>query len=334
MMFSRVLCLSALFIVFCTAGHAQTAPTKIQWKGRPAYLLTNGKTEAIVVPSLSSRLMVLRFAGGTNALWNSPDGTIFKKGEWANWGGEKIWPSLQSDWGLFTNPAWPPHPTYDGLPHQARVLPGGRLETVGPVMEGWGVQARRVFGFDAKTGELVITTTFTKVVGEPRFIAAWNVVQVPPPDIIYIPINPNSTYRDSGHWFGGTMPKEANKTEVGADGLLAYKPTPLGGYKFGTDAKVANAAGAKGNLALILRSTKKNADYPEGASGSGFPITVWNNGSATPALRYNEIEVMSPLTNLKKGQSFTHILRLHVLRLPNADASSNASRAAIAAALK
>ena len=312
----------------------QTTPKKMKWKGREAYLLTNGTLEAVIVPALSSRLMVLRFVGGNNALWNAPEGTVFKKGEWANWGGEKAWPSLQADWALFSSPSWPPHPTYDGLPHEARVLSGGRLETVGPVMEGWGVRVKRVFGFDKATGELVVSTTFTKVSGEPRFIAAWNVVQVPPPDVVYIPINPESLYKDSAYWFGGTLPKEAHKTEVGDDGLLAYKPTELGGYKFGTDAKVAHAAGVKGNLALILRSTKKSAPYPEGAEGSGFPITVWNNGSPTPGLRYNEIEVMSPLTNLRKGASFTHVLRLHLLRLSDADPTSSSSRAAIAAVLK
>lgn len=307
---------------------------KIKWRGHEAYLLTNGTLEAVIVPALSSRLMVLRFVGKENVLWNAPEGTDFKKGEWANWGGEKAWPSLQADWALFTNPAWPPHPTYDGLSHQAQMLTGGQLETVGPVMVGWGVRATRTFGFDKATGELVISTTFTKVAGEPRFIAAWNVVQVPQPDALYIPVNPKSPYQDSAYWFGGVIPKEANRTEVGDDGLLLYKPTPEGGYKFGTDARVANAAGVKGDVALILRSEKKNAPYPEGAEGSGFPITVWNNGSATPALRYNEIEVMSPLTNLKRGTSFTHVLRLHLLRLPSTDPIANATRTAIAAALK
>jgi len=334
MTFSRVLLLSILLSVFGATVVAQTAPRKIQWKGRDAYLLTNGNTEAVIVPALSGRLMVLRFVGGTNVLWNSPNGTVFKKGEWANWGGEKVWPSPQSDWALFNNPAWPPHQTYDGLPHRARVLSGRRLETVGPVMAGWGVRARRVIAFDPATGELVISTTFTKVAGEPRFIAAWNVVQVPPPDVIYIPSNPNSPYRDSVYWFDGATPKQANKTEVGDDGLIAYKPSETGGYKLGFDTTIANAAAAKGNLALILRSTRKNARYPEGAEGSGFPITLWNNGSDTPALRYNEIEVLSPLTNLRKGWSFTHVLRLHLLHLPNSDPTSSPSRVSIAAALK
>ena len=201
-------------------------------------------------------------------------------------------------------------------------------------MHGWGVRATRVFGFDRATGELVVTTTFSKVSGEPRTIAAWNVIQVPPPDVVYIPVNPKSPYKGSAYWFGGQMPKEANDAEVGDDGLLAYRPTVEGGYKLGTDARAANAAGVKGNQALILRSEKKNAPYPEGAEGSGFPITVWNNGSATPELRYNEIEVLSPLTNLKRGASFTHVLRMRLLRLPDADPTSRKSRAALAAALQ
>jgi hypothetical protein len=315
-------------------SQSTNTPEKVSWKGHAAYRLVHGGVEAIIVPALSGRLMALRFIGGENALWNAPEGTVFKKGEWANWGGEKVWPSPQSDWALFNNPSWPPHPTYDGMPHQARVSPEGWLETQGPVTEGWGVRVKRAFTFDTLANELVIASTFTKVAGEPRFIAAWNVVQVPPPDVIYIPANPKSPYKDSVHWFGGAMPKEAHKTELGNDGLLAYTPTEQGGYKLGTDAPLAHAAATKGDLALILRSLKQAGSYPEGAEGSGFPITVWNNGSSTPTARYNEIEVMSPLTKLRKGDSLLHVLRLQLLRLPHSDPSSARSRAIIAAALK
>jgi hypothetical protein len=333
MRLSRVIFPVLLFAALCVAANAQKAPARTTWNGREAYLLTNGKMEAIVVPSLSSRLMAYRFVGGKNALWNLPPGTKLKPGDYVNWGGEKVWPAPHTDWELFWK-VWPPHPTYDILPHSAQILPGGRLRTVGPVMEGWGVRATREFFFDRATGDLVIATTFKKEKGEPRFVAAWNLVQAPQPDVIYIPVNTDSLYRDSAYWFGGKMPKEANKTEVGPDGLLAYRPTPTGAYKFGTDAPVAAAAGVRGDTALILRSTKKTGQYPEGADGAGFPITVWNAGSDKAPERYSEIEVMSPLTNLRKGGSLTHVLRLRLIRLPSADPTSRECRAAVAAALR
>ena len=311
---------------------AQTTMTKEKWNGYVAYRLSDGKTEAIIVPDLSGRVLTYRFVGGENVLWNGPK--TFKAGEWANWGGEKAWPALQGDWGLFYDPAWPPHPTYDGLPHKGETLPGGKLKTTGPVMEGFGVRAVREFGFDAATGEFVITTTFAKETGEPRKIAIWNVTQVPQPEIIYLRANPNSAYKDNAAWFGPMMPKEAKKVTVTDEGLLTYTPTIAGGYKFGTDALAPAVAGVRGGTAFILRTDKKEGDYPEGAQGSGFPVTIWNSGGDDAAGRYNEMEVMSPLTAMKKGDTLTQALRWKLIRLPNADANSAESRAAVAAALK
>ncbi|MDX1934344.1 MAG: hypothetical protein SFU56_17210 [Capsulimonadales bacterium] len=333
MRFFAIIALGVLLMSGVESAEAQNAPKKTEWNGREAFLLTDGRTEAVIVPSLSSRLMTYRMVGGTNALWNAPSGTVFPPGEWANWGGEKVWPALQSAWPLF-GPGWPPHPTYDGMPHRTEVVPGGILRTVGPVMEGFGVRATREFRLDPATGELVITTVLKKETGEPRQIAAWNVVQLPQPDVIYLPVNPDSPYKNGGYWFGGKTPKEAHPTEIGEDRLLVYRPTPTGGYKFGIDAPRSVAAGVKGDRAIILRSEKKDAPYPEGAEGSGFPLTVWNNGADSAPARYNEIEVMSPLTAMKQGETLTHVLRLRLLRLPNADPLSAASREAVAAALK
>lgn len=320
-----------LAVPLASSVEAQTTMMKMQWEGRTAYKLSDGKTEAIIVPELSGRVMSYGMVGGANLLWNGPKS--FKAGEWGNWGGEKVWPALQGDWPLFS-PAWPPHPTYDGLPHKGETLPGNRLRTVGPVMEGFGVRATREFGFDAATGEFVITTTFEKIKGEPRKVAIWNVTQIPQPEIIYLLANPNTAYKDNGAWFGPMMPKEAKKAEVTAEGLLAYTPTPTGGYKFGTDALLPAVAGVKGGVAFILRADKKEGDYPEGAQGSGFPVTIWNAGGDDPAARYNEMEVMSPLTGMKNGDKLVHILRWKIVRLPNADPNSPESRAAVAAALK
>ena len=310
---------------------AQTTMTKEKWNGHTAYRLSDGKTEVVIVPDLTSRVMTYQFVGGKNVLWNGP--TTFKPDEWANYGGEKVWPALQGDWGMFS-PAWPPHPTYDGLPHKAETLPGGRLRTTGPIMTGFGVRAVREFGFDPATGEFVISTTFTKVEGEPRKIAIWNVTQIPQPDKIYLLTNPNSVYKDNSAWFGPMMPKEAQKVEATPEGLLAYTPTAAGGYKFGTDALLPAVAGVKGDLAFILHTDKKEGQYPEGAEGAGFPVTIWNAGGDNPAARYNEMEVMSPLTPMKKGDALIHILRWKLVRLPNPDPASTESRAVIAAALQ
>jgi hypothetical protein len=329
LLYRTVLSLAGILTLLVGPARAQTTMTTTTWRGHAAYRLSDGKTEAIIVPDLSSRILFYGFVGGKNVLYNAPTNQTFKTGEWKNWGGSKVWPALQSDWPMFS-PAWPPNPTYDSMRHRAEPLPGGRLRTVGPVMVGFGVRATREFSFDKASGAFVVTTTFTKETGEPRKVAIWNVTQIPQPDAIYIPANPESAYRDGVFWFGPRMPKEAVKPEVTAEGLLCYTPTVAGGYKIGTDAAVQTVVGVRGDLAFVLHAKKENLPYPEGAEGAGFPVTIWNAGGDNAATRYNEMEMMSPITALKRGDKLTHILRWQLVRLPNKDAKSAESRAAIA----
>lgn len=309
------------------AAAAQAGPPTVAraaYAGHPAYRLTDGKTEAIVVPALSGRVMRYGAVGGPNQLWNGNPGQA-KPGEWRNWGGEKVWPALQSLWPLFTPGGWPPHATWDQAPHRAQILPGGVLRTVGPVMAGWGARQIRTYRIDPATGDFVVSTTFRKERGEPRQMAVWNVVQIPQPEAIFVRLNPDSTYRNGYHWFGGKAPGEG-RVEVLDSGLARYLPSPTGGFKFGADSPLCAAVAVRNGVALRLRAKKvAGGAYPEGADGNGFPVTVWNGGAARPAERYNEVETMSPLTNLKVGQSLTHTLRFSLHRVPAGSAPEAAA---------
>jgi hypothetical protein len=327
--------LGALTALPVAAQQQATTLTKTTWEGRTAYRLSDGKTEAVIVPELSSRVIAFGFVGGPNVLWNAAKGREWKPGEWKNWGGEKVWPSPQSAWPVYFAPPWPPHTTYDGDGHKAEVVSGNRLRTTGPVMQGWGVRAVREFGFDPATGDFVITTTFRKESGEPRQIAVWNVTQVPQPDAVFLQVNPDSTYKTGYHWFGGTTPKEAQTTAPAPGEPLLYRPTPTGGYKLGLDAPVITAVAVKGDLAFVLHADKKKDEaYPEGADGSGFPVTVWNNGSDVPDERYNEIEIQSPLTIMKKGDTLMNVVHWSLHRLPGSDVNAPDVKSAVADLLK
>src|SRR5918997_5523706 len=140
-------------------------PTR--YNGWAAFRISDGRTEAIVVPALSGRVMRYGRVGGPNVLWNSRRGD-WKPDEWRNWGGDKAWPAPQSAWPLYSpRGAWPPHPTFDGLPHRTQTPPqGALLRTAGPLMAGLGVRATRDYRFDAATGELAIETTLRKAAGD------------------------------------------------------------------------------------------------------------------------------------------------------------------------
>lgn len=294
------------------------------YSGQAAFRLTDGRSEAVVVPALG-RVMRYAQVGGPNVLWNAPAGKQFRPGDWKNWGGDKVWPAPQSQWGGLAGPAWPPHPTFDGMPHQAEVLPeaagaGGtatkppRLRTTGPLMAGFGARVIREYSFDPATGELVIEQSLKKEEGVPLLISLWSVTQIPPPDAAFLPLNPESPYKNNFHWFAGKAPQGTTTAGV-SPSLLRFKPS-RGSYKLGADAPIAAVAAVRDGLAFVLRGAKRPGQYPEGADGSGFPVTIWNQDETDPAARYVELEMMSPLTALKPGEQLGSVMRWSLHRLP------------------
>jgi hypothetical protein len=295
--------------------------TPTTYNDRAAYRLTDGRAEAVVVPALG-RVMRYGMVGEPNALWNAATGRRFRPEEWQNWGGDKVWPAPQSQWPGLSGQGWPPHPTFDGLPHQAEVLPGDagkppRLRTTGPVTEGFGARILREYFFDPATADLVIEQTLKKETGVPVLMAIWSVTQIPPPDAAFVPLNPESTYKNNFHWFAGKPPPGAATTPL-SPSLLQFKPT-RGMYKLGADTPVPAAAAVREGVAFLLRSPRQEGQYPEGALGSGFPLTVWNQGEQEPAARYVELEMMSPLRALKPGEQMSSTMRWSLHRLPSSD---------------
>ncbi|HVF11381.1 MAG TPA: hypothetical protein VNA16_11285, partial [Abditibacteriaceae bacterium] len=66
------------------------AIARITYNGWDAFRLTDGRAEAVVVPTIG-RVMHYGLIGGQNFLWHSSRKTFNDK-EWKNWGGDKTWP--------------------------------------------------------------------------------------------------------------------------------------------------------------------------------------------------------------------------------------------------
>ena len=103
--FAALLCPLALALI---ANGVNAAPINGQhdatiarttYQNRPAYRLTNGTVEAVVVPSIG-RVMRWGKIGGPNLLWNNDPSKITETG-WKNYGGDKTWLSPQIYWDTF-----------------------------------------------------------------------------------------------------------------------------------------------------------------------------------------------------------------------------------------
>src|SRR5215471_11242975 len=88
-----------------------------------AVLLNNGLVEAVIVPP-AGRVLQFRFLGSSDgALWENHNlyGQTASPTSWnteGSFGGDKSWPSPQSDWG------WPPPSGFDGSPNQVAITNG------------------------------------------------------------------------------------------------------------------------------------------------------------------------------------------------------------------
>ncbi len=289
--------------------------TRLNYGGRPALSMSDGKTEAIIVPAIG-RVMYYGFVGGPNYLWNNQN-TNFKPDEWKNWGGDKTWPAPQNYWPVMSGKGWPLDPTWDGLPHQAEVLQNRRVRMASAVSPGFGARIVREFYFNEQ-GELVIEQAVEKQHGAPLMISLWSVTQIAPPDAIFLPITEQSVYKNNFHWIA--RPKAEGLTKQVSPALLQVRPTPNENFKIGTDSPAVGAAAVWAGVAFVQRAAKPGGQYPDGALGNGFPVELWNNGN--PDAYYNELELLSPLRPARAGSRWQYTVRWSLHRLPSKDVNA------------
>ncbi len=305
--------------------------TRTTYRGYAAFRLSDGRTEAVVVPALS-RVMTYRFVGGQNVLWNNPsqDPTL---GVWKNWGGDKNWFAPQTWWPATSGTSWPPDKAWDNSPFRAEVLPGARLRTTSPVAERAGVRIIREYAMDA-AGELQITQTAEKVAGAPMLLSIWNISQTQP-DAIYFPLNPQSVYKNNFMWLNGQAKPGADVQAV-TPTLLRIRPiqmtkdTPPGGYKVGVDSHIVAFVAVKGDVAFVEKSHFDSGPYPDGPENAGFPVELYDSAEPDSPKHYIELEIMTPMRLMTVGSRLTNTLRWNLQKLNSSDSDTPQTHAEVA----
>lgn len=324
----RALIITLLLASYATAEErpVTTITERALAVGQKAYHITDGKAEALVVPSIG-RVMQFSRVGGANWLWNAPQ-VKEVQGSWKNFGGEKVWISPQALWDLHTGHGFSPDEAWESG-HEAAVLDNPpRLQTTSPVSK-CGVRIVREFSFNEK-GQFVIRTTLEKTDEKPLYCGAWTVTQVTPPDAIYLPTSDASVYKNN-HYNWSRKPV-GNIATLAPD-LVRVIPTISGSYKIGVDAPVTAIAAIRDGVAFIQRSDRtKDGDYPDGAQSAGFPVELYDHGD--PQRHYLELELLSPMRFLKKDQKLTFEVSWSLRDLPSKDSASESVRRAISALLK
>ncbi|PQV63019.1 protein of unknown function (DUF4380) [Abditibacterium utsteinense] len=302
----------------CENGECSPAISAVTYGGRDAFKLTNGKTEAIIVPQIG-RVMRFGKVGGPNLLWNAADSAP-KNAGWKNYGGDKTWLAPQSSWKQFhSSDNWPPDPAFDGKPHRSEVLSGGKLRMTTP-LSPTGIRISRTFYFDDK-GEFVIEQTATKEKGAPVRAGIWSITQVVPGEAIFMARNRNSTYAEGFHKMGNVG--EAQKIEVVNPNLLRITPSSAGaGGKIGVDSPISSLVSVRDGVAFLQKAIQPAGLYPDGEGGAGFPTELYINGDAKAF--YVEMEILGPLKNFAVGGKSTHTVRWSLHDLPSKNVESPA----------
>ena len=322
--------------------HAANTPvtvTPIAYKGWPsAYRLSNGIVEAIVVPQIG-RIMAFHWVGQpeTNPLWNSTswDGKPLPSDptSWANYGGDKVWPSPQSDWPQHMKPlgAWPPDRALDNGPYQATVIKNG-LRLSGPPSPYFALRIEREITLLPGKAELVLNSKFFKnkdAQGDQNGfpVGLWSVTQTRGDETVFLPLALTGHFSGIGYTaLGGDMVTAPNWSS--SDQILTVTRDPEKSTKVGTDNMTGWIASLYSGDVLFSQhfQPESHETYPDKNTNA----QVYTNAGDDA---YIEMELLGPLANLKAGQTLTQHVTWRLERLPHAPADMTEARALIRAAM-
>lgn len=314
--------LGALTAAFVLGGaaHAQARPahgtpvrvTKIDYKGwHGCWKISNGVVEAIVVPQIG-RIMAFQFAGkpDTNALFNNAGllgktGEEQKPGEWANFGGDKVWPSPQSSWEKYIGGPWPPDVAFDGRPQKTERLAGG-VRMFSGRSDAFGIQVTRTITLRPGDSRLSIAqemhrfksptpATAVRVTGATNAdaLGIWNITQVRSDSVVFLPMTSHSRFASGFTMFDGkSLPIFKLLTPptwwARHGSALVGRRDPVESHKVGSDAPAGWIAALYGDVVFAEHyRNQRGATYPDG----GCRAEVWSNPGETA---YLELEVLGP----------------------------------------
>ena len=338
-----------LLLAFLPAAAAVAAPspvtvTQTTWHGwTQAVKLSNGIVEAVIVPQIG-RVMAFEFAGqpNTNPLYENPDWTVAKNrvakpGEWANYGGDKVWPAPQSDWPRLIGHDFPPDPAFDGLPEAVTLLPSG-LRLSSPASAAFGLRIERTFTLRPGLPRLYLSQTLVRTrpsAAPDRPLAVWAITQVGGDGLFVLPLPALSAARTSPFPLGyqslsspPVTPPFWRVTVVRGRRVLLGQRDPDTSHKVATKARAGWLARVSDTGIVFAERTaiQQNGLYPD----SDSPSEIYSNAGNS---NYLELEMLGPLRPVRPGHPLTTQITWQLTRLPSVpsdliEAANQAVRAA------
>jgi Domain of unknown function (DUF4380) len=305
----------AMFGTEITASHVTIEALHYRgWQG--ALRITNGRVEAIVVPSIG-RVMRFGWVGGAqNMLWENEvlDGGSAGQadGTWNNFGGDKVWPSPQSQWRDVTTRSWPPPIGFDSLPYKAVVI-GDSIVLTSTVDPNYGIQTIRRISLTENSTVMTIASEFHKVSGKPLQTGVWIITQVPDAERLYAMLPAHSTVVQHKFQLSEAAPKSLNISGR----LLSLSRNKTENVKIGMDARSLLWVGKE--TSLRIDAAAGSGEFPD----NGCRTEIYTNADPQP---YIEMETMGPLSTMKAGDVSTWSSTYTLIRRTEPTADEEAAK--------
>ncbi len=302
------------------------------WKD--AIVMSNGQVEAVIVPSIG-RVMQFRLIGEEGVFWENSEvagkSVNPKSNDWTNFGGDKSWPSPQSEWPTITPRSWPPPIGFDASSWEAKefisnitrmfsldrkgAVGATTIQLTSPVDPHFGIRVIRDIYLDV-TGAAVmkIKTTFEKVSGDPVKVGVWVITQVNEAEAVFMPVPKNSPYKEGYN----LQSKELPQSFKVKDGLIELTRDAKKPSKIGNDAGTLLWMNAK-HVLRVDSPRLANVEYPD----NGSSAEIYTNPD--PA-KYIELEMQGPLKELRVGDRIERVNIYTLLRRRNKDAIKEARK--------
>ena len=326
--------------------HASSAVTvtRLTYKGwKNCARISNGVVDAIVVPSIG-RIMEFQFVGHpeSSPIFTNQDlvgktGADVKAGDWANFGGDKLWPSPQSGWLQYIGHTFPPPPEFDGLPQRLEIVPGG-VRLIVPFSAEYGTDASRTITLRPGESQLYIAQTIRRIAaptgkGGQTPLGLWSVTQTRGDETAYLPLNPKSRFPLGFVTFDGEVRPvlDSPALPVGwtrSETMLTVKRDEKISTKLGVDNAAGWIASLYGGTTLFSEHfpPRSPLSYPDGGSSA----EVYTNAGSTA---YIELELLGPLQPLPVGNQMTYDIVWKLQRLPHAPTNSAQAEQLVRAAM-
>ncbi len=289
--------LLCLGMILMRNAEAQVTVQKVDYQGwTGAYRMANKQVELVFVPQIG-RVMRYGYVGEANLLWENPallgKTTAFNPPptDWTNYGGDKLWPAPQKVWG------WPPDPVMDSAPQKVTLTDDKRLKIEGAVSPKHNLSFVRTITLEPQGTGVTFENVLVNHDKKAAQWAVWQVTQVNAPDRLRMPLNPKGAFKKGYYVFQGSEPVK-DKIQVLTDEVQLTRDS-MKSAKIGGDSPLGWLTADKGAVRFEISSKRQvGKTYAD----DGCSLEIYTNPDPLP---YIELELLSPLTTIKPGQTLS-----------------------------